>query len=79
MDLCTTNSDLLLELVSAYQLINTKKYASTGKLQIKSHVARLRKAHTDPVTKVIASEVIQEQVTKLEEALVLCEELAKNG
>lgn len=77
-DICTTNTDLLLELVAAYQLMNSKKYASTGKLQIKSHIARLSKAHTDPVTKLISSENIQQQVEKLQEALSTCEEMAKS-
>lgn len=77
-DTCTNNTDLLLELVQSYQLINSRKFASTGKLQVKSHIARITKAHTDPVTKQITSESMKELVIKLEGALTICEDMANN-
>ena len=78
-DTCTDNTNLLLELIEAYKLVNNNKFGSTGKLQVKSHIARITKAHTDPVTKHINSDCIRELLVKLDTALTVCEDMVKNS
>ncbi|XP_067942772.1 tetratricopeptide repeat protein 27-like [Watersipora subatra] len=62
---CVVATDVLLELIDSYMLLDNKKYLSTGRLQVKSHISRLVKSYTDPVTK----EVTNENVSNLLKAL----------
>jgi len=39
--------------------MNTKALISTGRLQIKGHIAKMQRAHTDPVTKVTDGKVLE--------------------
>lgn len=68
MDKCKTNTALLRELTESYVKLGSKKYIGTARLQLKGHIAKLRQAHTHPVSKELSVDA-QQMVTELEETL----------
>ena len=55
--------------MDAYHIIASKKYISTAKLQLNSHISRLKKGHTDPVSKLVDSDLINSLLEALNEAV----------
>ena len=69
-EVCKKNTEILLELADAYKQVGSKKHLGTARLQLKSHISRLKKGHTDPVTQVVTSQLINELLDSLNDVLV---------